>query len=335
MPPLRVLFVGGTGNLSAACSRRAIAEGMALSILTRGKRPLEVAGAEAIVADVADERATAAALAGRTFDAVVNFIAFDLPEIERDLRLFAGRCGQYLFVSSASCYKKPWLRPVTEEVPLENPFWDYSRKKIACEARLRRAQAEGVPITIVRPSLTYDTVIPLPLAAWTQWTAVDRMLRGRPVVVPGDGCAPWTVTHADDFAVGLVGLLGNPLAIGEAFHITGDELSTWDEIHRAVGAAAGVEPALVHVASEEIAALWPERAGSLLGDKAHALVFDNAKIKRAVPAFGQRIPFAAGIRRTISWFRADPARMVVDAQADAAIERLLAARAAFRSIAPA
>jgi nucleoside-diphosphate-sugar epimerase len=329
----RVLFVGGTGNISAACSRLAVESGLDLCLLTRGRRQVDIPGAHRIVADVADEPAVAAALAGRTFDAVVNFVAFEVADVERDLRLFGGRCGQYVFISSASCYRKPWPRPVTEDVPLENAVWPYAQKKIACEQRLRRVMAEGAPVTIVRPSLTYDTVIPLPLASWSQWTLADRMLRGRPIVVHGDGTTPFTVTHADDFAVGLIGLLGNAAAAGEAFHVTGDEVQTWDEIHAQVAAAVGVEPSIVHLASEDIAAVLPERAGSLLGDKAHATVFDNAKIKRAVPTFEQRVPFAVGIRRTIAWFRADPARMTVDPAADAAIERLLAAQEAFRSAA--
>jgi nucleoside-diphosphate-sugar epimerase len=260
---------------------------------------------------------------------VVDFIAFDVPDVERDLRLFEGRCGQYVFISSASCYRKPCLRPVTEDVPLENPLSEYARRKIACEARLARA---GLPVTVVRPSLTYDPFIPLPLASGTQWTLVDRMLRGLPIVVHGDGCVPWTVTHADDFAVGLVGLLGNPAALGQSFHITGDEVLTWDQIHRLVAAAAGApEPTIVHMASETIAALVPQRAASLLGDKAHAMIFDNRKLKAAVPDFQQRIPFAEGIRRTIAWFRADPRRMVITAEGQAEIERPLAHAALLRA----
>jgi nucleoside-diphosphate-sugar epimerase len=325
---MRVLFIGGTGNISGACSRLAVARGIELFLLNRGQRAVPIPGAQSIVADVRDEAATATALAGRTFDAVVNFIAFEVADVERDLRLLAGRCGQYLFISSASCYRKPCLRPVTEDVPLANPLSEYARRKIACEERLAAAR---LPVTVVRPSLTYDPFIPLPLASGTQWTLVERMLRGQPIVVHGDGCVPWTVTHAEDFAVGLVGLLGNPAALGASFHITGDEVLTWDQIHRQVAAAAGApEPTIVHMASEDIAALLPQRAASLLGDKAHAMVFDNARIKAAVPDFGQRIPFAEGIRRTIAWFRADPRRMVVTPEGDGEIERLLAAHAALR-----
>ena len=328
---MRVLFIGGTGNISTSCSRLAVQQGIDLHLLNRGRRPVEIPGACILIADVSDERAAAAALDGLTFDAVVDFIAFDVPDVERDLRLFSGRCGQYLFVSSASCYRKPWLAPITEAVPLENPLSPYARRKIACEERL--ARADDLPVTIVRPSLTYDTVIPLPLGTGASYTLVDRLLRGRPLVVHGDGCVPWTVTHAADFAVGLVGLLGNPAARGESFHITGDEVLTWDQIHRLVAAAAGVEPTLVHLASEDIAALLPHRAASLLGDKAHAMVFDNSKIKAVVPEFHQRILFAAGIRRSVAWFRADPRRQIVSADADAELERLLTAHAQLRAAA--
>jgi nucleoside-diphosphate-sugar epimerase len=330
---MRVLFIGGTGNISTACSRLALERGIELHLLNRGLRGIELAGARTIVVDNADEVAVATALHGRTFDVVVNFIAFTVADVERDLRLFSGRCGQYVFISSASCYRKPCLRPITEADPLDNPASEYSRRKIACEERLARAAAAGLPVTVVRPSLTYDTVLPLPVG--TQWTVVDRMLRGLPIVVHGDGCVPWTVTHSEDVAVGLVGLLGNPVAANQSFHITGDEVVTWDQIHRMMGAAAGAEPRLVHLASEDIAALLPHRAASLLGDKAHAMVFDNGKIKAAVPGFGQRILFAEGIRRSIAWFRADPRRMEVSEESEREIELLLAGRAAFRRAASA
>lgn len=319
---MRVLFIGGTGNISGACSRLAVSRGIELYLLNRGQRPA-IPGARSIVADLTGDME--AALGDLTFDAVVDFVAFDVPDVERDLRVFARRCGQYVFISSAACYRKPCLHPLTEAVPLDNPVSPYARRKIACEQRLAHAR---LPVTIVRPSLTYDSFIPLPLASGTQWTLVDRMLRRRPIVVHGDGCVPWTVTHSEDFAVGLVGLLGNQAAMDQAFHITGDEVLSWDEIHRLVGAAAGAAPEIVHMASEDIAALIPEKAASLLGDKSHAMIFDNTKIKTAVPDFRQRILFAEGIIRTVQWFRADPRRMVISAEADAEIERLLAAKAA-------
>lgn len=330
----KVLFIGGTGNVSAACSRLALAQGFDLFLLNRGSRKnpqfpagssaLSLDGAHFIAADINDPGAVASALAGQTFDVVVNFIAFELAEVQRDLTLWRGGCQQYIFISSASCYTKPWLRPITENVPLANPQWEYSRKKIACEEWLATAAQEpGFPhITVIRPSLTYDTVIPVPLGGWTEWTVAARMLAGKPAVVHGDGLSAWTVTHSEDFAQGLVGVLGNPKAYGEAFHITGDEVQTWDEVYTKLAYALGVQPRLVHVASETIAAVMPDRAGSLLGDKSHALVFDNAKIKACVPSFAQKIPFAEGIKRTVGWFMAEESRRTVSAAVDAQLDRL-------------
>lgn len=320
-----VLFIGGSGNISAACSRLATQRGIKVHALSRGKRPLP-AGVIGIPADIGDEAAAAAALRGRRFDAVVQWIGFTVPEIERDLRLFAGNCGQYIFISSASAYQKPLAHPVvTESTPLANPFWEYSRNKIACEERLNRAyRDQRFPAVIVRPSLTYDTVIPLPMASWNQATLVERMRVGKRVVVHGDGTSLWTITHADDFAVGLVGLLGHPQAAGNSFHITSDELLTWDQIHQAAAAAVGAEAKIEHLASEDICAVLPGETGNLLGDKAWSAIFDNSKIRRYVPDFAPRIRFADGIRRTIAWFQAEPSRWVLDAGADAQIERLLA-----------
>lgn len=320
----KVLFIGGTGNVSAACSRLAVAEGLALYLLTRNARPLP--GARALVADAKNAGQLHAALANHAFDAVVNFIAFDVEDVKRDLEVLRGRCKQYVFISSASCYAKPWLAPITEDVPLHNPVWEYSQKKIACERFLEQAAAEpGCPaITIIRPSLTYDTVIPVPLGGWTEWTMAERMLAGKPAIVHGDGLSPWTVTHSEDLALGLVGLLVNPRAYGEAFHITGDEVQTWDQIYTKLAQALGVRPNLVHVASETIARVMPDRAGSLLGDKSHSLIFDNSKLKACVPTFKQQIPFAEGITRTIAWFRADPARQRVSSHVHAHLDQLAA-----------
>lgn len=331
----KVLFIGGTGNVSAACSRLALAQGFDLYLLNRGLRKelsfpagssaSSLDGANLIAADINDPAAVAAALSGHTFDVVVNFIAFTEAEVQRDLDLWKGRCQQYVFISSASCYTKPWFAPITEDVPLSNPAWDYSRKKIACEERLARAAGEPLMphITIVRPSLTYDTVIPVPIGGWTEWTVAARLLAGKPAVVHGDGLSAWTVTHAEDLARGFVGLLGNTGAYGEAFHITGDEVQTWDDIYSKLAFALGVQPRLVHVASVTIAAVMPDRAGSLLGDKSHALVFDNSKLKRLVPTFRQQIPFAEGIKRSVNWFLADKKRQVVSAAVDAQMDRLV------------
>jgi len=322
---MKILFIGGTGNISSAVSRLAIAEGHDLTLLNRGRRPLGIDGAESVVADIKDETSVRNALGSRNFDVVANFIGFTPEDIERDLRLFAGRCAQYIFISSASAYAKPPGSPfLTESSPLKNIHWQYSRNKIACENRLTRAYREqNFPATIIRPSLTYDTVIPLPFGAWNEFTVIDRIRAGKPLIVHGDGTSLWTITHAEDFAVGMAGLLGHQLAIGEAFHITSDEVLNWDQIHDAVCAAAGGRTPYVHIPSEFIAKLDPGKTGSLLGDKAQSVIFDNRKIKRFVPGFTARIPFAAGIRRTLEWFEADPARCMVKPESDARIDAII------------
>jgi nucleoside-diphosphate-sugar epimerase len=326
---MKVLFVGGTGLISSACTRLAVERGLELFLLNRGGNPDRAGGATAIVADARDEAAVEQVLAGQRFDVVVDWIAFTPEDVERDLRLFRGRTDQFVFISSASAYQKPldhWL--ISEETPLANPFWEYSRNKIACEERLTRAYREdGFPVTIVRPSLTYgDTQIPLAVNSWQRpFTAVARMRAGKPLIVPGDGTSLWTITHNSDFAVAFVGLLGRRDAIGEAFNIVSDEVLTWDQIYRQTASAAGVEPRLVHIASDFIAACLPDMTGTLIGDKSQSAVFDSAKIKRFVPDFRTTVPFAEGIRRTVAWFDADPARQQIDAEMDADWDRLIAA----------
>jgi len=326
---MKVLFIGGTGLISSACTRLAAERGIDLFILNRGSDPDRARGATTIEVDVHDEAATARALAGHRFDSVVDWIAFTPEDVERDIRLFGGRTGQFVFISSASAYQKPpvdWI--VREDTPLANPYWDYSRNKIACEERLMRAYREnGFPVTIVRPSLTYgNTNAPLIVNSWERpYTAIARMRAGKKVIVPGDGTSLWTITHNTDFAVGFVGLLGRADAIGHAFTITGDEVLTWDQIYRQTAAAAGVEPKIVHIASDFITVCLPEWTGTLTGDKSQSAVFDNSKIRRFVPDFATRTRFADGIRRTIAWFDADPARQKIDAAMDADWDRLIAA----------
>ncbi len=327
---MRILFIGGTGIISTACTHLALARGFEVHLLNRGQRATAPAGAKTIAVDLHDEKAAAAALGDRTWDVVVNFIAFTPEDVERDLRLFRGRTAQYIFISSASAYQRPALSPfVTESTPLVNPFWDYSRNKIACEDRLMRAlREEAFPVTVIRPSLTFgDTQVTIAVNNWQKsYTAVDRLRRGQPMIVPGDGSSLWTITHNTDFAKGLVGLLGHEQAIGHAFHITSDEVLTWDQIYRDVAAAAGApEPKLVHIASDFLAACLPELGGSLIGDKATSVVFDNSKIKRFVPDFVATMRFRDGIARTIAWYDADPARRVIDAEANEKWDRLLAA----------
>jgi nucleoside-diphosphate-sugar epimerase len=324
---MNVLFIGGTGNISGAVSRLAVARGIDLALLTRGQRPVAITGARSLAADIRDPRAFAAALGESQWDAVVNWIAFTPADIERDLALFAGRTRQYVFISSASVYQKPLRHPVvTESTPLANPFWEYARNKIACEDRLNRACREsGFPGVVVRPSLTYDTVIPLAIGSWADWTMIERMRSGRPVVVHGDGSSLWTITHADDFAKGFVPLLGNPATIGHAFHITSDELLTWDQIWQQTAAAAGCEARIVHIPSDFIVHAETALTGSLLGDKSVSVIFDNTKIKRFVPGFTATVPYSEGIRRTLAWFQADPARMRIVEANNAIHDRLLAA----------
>ena len=325
---MNVLFIGGTGIISRACVELALARGMDVTLLNRGSRE-PVVGARSIRGDIADP-ALARVLRERHWDAVVDFIAFQAQDIGQRLTLFGERSAQYIFISSASVYQKPprhYL--ITESTPLINPYWDYARHKIACEDALTLAHREsGFPITIVRPSYTYDrTLVPLAVNAWGKtFTVVDRMRRGLPVIVPGDGLSLWTMTHSRDFARGLVGLLGHRAAIGHAFHITSDEVLTWDQIYRAVADAAGVAtPNLVHIASEFITLGLPEAAGSLLGDKSNCCVFDNTKIKRFVPDYVAGTRFSDGIAETIAWFDENPSRQLLDEQASARWDALLAA----------
>jgi nucleoside-diphosphate-sugar epimerase len=327
---MKVLFIGGTGNISAASTRLAAERGMELTLLTRGQRAADLPeGVCSLTVDATNEAAVAEALGNQTFDAVVDWIAFTPADVERDIRLFRGRAGQFIFISSASAYQKPvghYL--ITESTPLANPYWQYSRDKIACEDRLMKAyREEGFPVTIVRPSLTYgDTQIVLAVNSWQKsYTAVDRMRRGKKVIVPGDGSSLWVITHNSDFAQGLVGLLGHRQAIGHAFHITGDEAMTWDQFYRITAQAAGVEARIVHIASDFVAACLPDEVGNLTGDKAASVVFDNGKIKRFVPGYCAKVPFARGIQRTIDWFDADPRRKKIDEEANASWDKLIEA----------
>jgi nucleoside-diphosphate-sugar epimerase len=322
---VRVLFIGGTGFISTAVSRRAIAEGFDVFVLNRGSHLADLAGARRLTADVHDPDNVRAALKGLEFDAVVDWIAYTPDDVERDLALFRGRVGQYVFISSASAYEKPPTHyVVTESTPLRNPYWEYSRGKIACEERCMQAyRDEGFPVTIVRPSMTYDTNLPIALGGWGTYTLADRLTRGLPIIVHGDGSSLWVLTHADDLARGLLGLLGNGQASGEPFHITSDEVLTWDQIYRSIAEALGVEPRIVHVPSDFIAEVAPQMSGSLLGDKTWSVVFDNSKIKAFVPGFEAAVPFREGIRRTLAWFAADEKRRTVDDAVNAEMDRIL------------
>jgi nucleoside-diphosphate-sugar epimerase len=320
----KVLFVGGSGVISSASSRLAVERGIELHVLNRGEsreRPLPE-GATLHRADVRDPVAVREALGGLELDAVVDWLAFTPDHVRTSMDLFGARTGQYVFISSASAYQTPPARvPVVESTPLRNPFWQYSRDKIACEDLLVQEYRErGFPMTIVRPSHTYDrTMVPLDGG----WTAMERMRQGKEVVVHGDGTSLWTLTHHEDFARGLVPLLGHPRTIGEAFHITSDDALTWDRIVHALAAAAGVEPRIVHVPSDAVAAADPGWGEGLLGDKAHSMLFDNSKLRSVVPGFRATIPFEQGAREIVEWHDADPARRTVDARLDSVMDDLV------------
>ncbi|HBO33483.1 MAG TPA: NAD-dependent dehydratase [Anaerolineaceae bacterium] len=321
---MKVLFIGGTGTISYSCSKLAIEKGFEVSLLNRGKSTLRepLVGAELIYADIREPDTVRQALGDRRFDVVIEFLAFNPDHIEVDLQLFRGRTNQYIFISSASAYQTPPEKlPVTEDTPLENPVWQYSRDKAACETRLMHAfKEEGFPVTIVRPSHTYDEGY-IPVTG--RWTFVDRMLQGKPVIVYGDGTSIWTMTHSSDFAKGFVGLFGKSEAIGQAYHITSDEWQTWNQIVGKLAEAVGVEPKIVHVPSDLIAQFDPEWAEGLLGDKAHSFILDNCKIKALVPEFVCTVPFREGIARSVEFYRQHPELRVIDAKFNDTVDAIL------------
>ncbi len=304
-----------------------MALGIELFHLNRGQRQTDLTGVQQLTADIHQPAEVTAALRGLTFDVVVDWIAYTPEDIERDLALFQGRVRQFVFISSASAYQTPPAHPViTESTPLANPYWQYSRDKIACEERLMQAYREqGFPVTIVRPSHTYDTNFPIAIGGWTSYTLPDRLKRGLPVIVHGDGSSLWVVTHSEDFARGFLGLLGNGRALGHAFHITTDEVLTWNQIYETLADALGVQADIVHIPTDFIVKVAPDQAGDLLGDKTWSVIFDNSKIKSFVPGFQATIPFHEGIRRTLAWFDADEKRRVIEAEVNREMDRIIAA----------
>jgi nucleoside-diphosphate-sugar epimerase len=321
---MKILFIGGTGNISTESSLRCVQLGMELTLLTRGNRSADIPGAKFIVGDI-NQKSTQDMIAKQQWDAVVNWIAFTADDVNRDIRLFANNTQQYIYISSASCYQKPVSNPIiTESTPLANPWWQYSRDKIAGEDALTKAyRGTGFPMCIVRPSLTYDTVIPLPIGAWTHYNVIERIKQGKPIIVQGDGTSLFTITHASDFAKGFVGLLGRQTTIGHAFHITSDESLNWDQINHAVAAAVGVEPNIVHIPSDFICHVAPDYTGTLLGDKSHSVMFDNSKIKQFVPDFCTTIPFNIGIKQTLNWFTEKSERQKIDHQTEALSDKII------------
>ena len=318
---MKILFIGGTGVISSACAKLCIERGDEVHLLTRGTSFRAIPeGAKPLQGDINDP-ALDVKFNDFYFDAVVDWIAYKPADIERDLQLFRKKTGQYIFISSASAYQTPPLRlPVTESTPLANPYWQYSRDKIACEERLIKAyREEQFPVTIVRPSHTYDPST-IPLLGY--YTAIDRMYRGKPIVIHGDGTSLWTLTHHRDFARGFYGLLGNPQVLGDSFHITSDEVLSWNQIAAILANAAGVRAGNVHVASDTLAGYNPDWAGSLLGDKSHSMVFDNSKIKSVVPDYKAVIPFFKGAREIIDWYKLNKNRRIVDPKLDFLFDEL-------------
>ncbi len=324
---MRVLFIGGTGIISTAVSRLAVEKGLDLFHLNRGVRKVNLPGVQTLMADIHQPENVRAALEDTRFDVVVDWIAYTPDDIERDLALFRGRVRQFIFISSASAYQKPPTHYiVTESTPLHNPYWAYSRNKIAAEERLMRAyREEGFPVTIVRPSLTYDSNFPIAIGGWGCYTLADRLKKGQPIIVHGDGSSLEVVTHSEDFARGFLGLVGNWQALGHAFHITTDEVLTWNQIYETIADALGVEAKIAHIPTDFIVRVVPELLGSLQGDKTWSLVYDNRKIKAFVPGFQAVIPFREGIRRTLAWFDADETRKRIDPAVNDEMERILAA----------
>src|SRR4030042_264261 len=320
---MKVLFIGGTGNISTSVSKLAVTKGMDLYLLTRGNRET-IPGATSIRGDIASD-STEALLKMEEWDVVVNWVAFLESDAIRDIELFSGKTGQYVFISSASAYQKPLTHPVVNEsTPLANPFWEYSRNKIECEERLMHAyRKNGFPVTIVRPSHTYDTLIPVAIGGWEEYNIIERLRQGRKIIVHGDGTSLWTLTHSDDFAKGFNGLLGHQQAIGHAFHITSDEVLNWNQIYEAVADAVGVKPNMVHIPSDFIARYDPFQVGNLLGDKSYSVIFDNTKIKTFVPGFRATIPFREGIKRTLKWFEENPDKKVINPETDRLVDRII------------
>lgn len=328
---MKALFIGGTGTISSSITRQLAEQGHELYVLNRGSRSSELPeGVRSLQADINDEDQVAELIAGMSFDVVADFIAFVPSHLERDYRLFKDKTKQFIFISSASAYQKPLSDyRITESTPLANPYWEYSRNKIACEEYLVKQYREhGFPITIVRPSHTYgERSIPLGVHGREgSWQVAKRMLENKPVLIHGDGTSLWTMTHSDDFAKGFIGLMGNLHAIGEAVGITSDESLTWNQIYECIAASLGVKLNAVHVPSSFLAACSDlDFTGGLIGDKANSVVFDNSKLKRLVPGFVATTRFDQGIKSTIDHIMAHPELQREDAEFDAWCDKVVQA----------
>ena len=328
---MKALLIGGTGQISMAITGKLVKDGWEVYLLNRGNRSAELPeGVRSIVADINDEAAVLEKTEGMTFDSVCEFIGFVPAQAERDWRLFRGKTRQYIYISSASAYHKPvGDYVITEGTALANPYWEYSRNKIACEDFLMaKYREEGFPVTIVRPSHTYDERnIPLGVhGAKGPWQVLKRMMEGKPVIIQGDGTSLWTVTFNKDFAVGFTGLMGNVHAIGEAFQITSDETLTWNQIYETIADALGVKLNAYHISSDFLAAVGPQYdfTGSLTGDKSNSVVFDNTKLKRLVPQMTTTVPFHEGARISLNHILSHPELQVEDPEFDAWCDRVIA-----------
>lgn len=326
---MKALFIGGTGIISSAISRLAIEKGWELYLLNRGNRSDRApAGVKVIQADINDEAGVAELIKDMKFDVVADFIAFVPAQLDRDIRLFAEKTAQFIFISSASAYQKPLSHyKITESTPLANPYWEYSRNKIACEELLMTEyRNSGFPVTIIRPSHTYDERnIPLAVHGCKGcWQIIDRIIKGKPVIIQGDGSSLWTATHNSDFAKAFLGIMGNPAALGEAIHITSDESITWNQIYDCIGAALNVEVKKFHVATDFLAACDPQLEGGLTGDKSNTVVFDNSKIKRLVPDYVATMRFDQGVRLSIDYFLSHPELQVPDEEFDRFCDKVIA-----------
>lgn len=328
---MKILIIGGTGTISTAVSRRLADSGHELYIINRGNANNKLQSQiKFIKADINNEKSVSESLGEIKFDAVCEFIGFVQPQVERDYRLFGGRTNQFVYISSASAYNKlPPEHIITEGTSLANPFWEYSRNKIQCEEYLMKLyRDEKFPVTIVRPSHTYcETSVPLGVHGRKgSWQVIKRMLDGKPVIIHGDGTSLWTMTDSRDFAEGFIGLLGNPHAIGEAFQITSDETLTWNQIYRTIADCLGVELKPYYVASEFLAAVSDyDFTGSLIGDKANSVIFDNSKLKRAVPDFSPKIRFDEGIKNTLDYVLLHKECQVEDEEFDKWCDKVIAA----------
>lgn len=322
---MKVLFIGGTGNISSYVSKLLLEKGFDLYLLNRGNIKLDLPGANYFKGDIRNKEEIIKILSNQKFDVVVDWIAFTVDHVEFDYELFKERVKQYIFISSASIYQKPPSTPyITESTPLKNPYWQYSRDKIACEDFLRKKYRENdFPITIVRPSHTYNTIFPIISPGSNNYTFIDRIKKGKEVYLHGDGTTLWTLTHSEDFAKGFCGLIGNIHSIGHAFHITSDEILTWNQIYEIMADTLGVKLNLVYIPSEFLNKCDNQVGSSLLGDKSYSMIFDNSKIKQFVPEFKATIPFSEGIKRVFEWFEADPKRKIIDESINEGMDRII------------